>query len=78
MVITQFHKAIKVIRSDNGSQFFVLRVTSMKKGFCIKLLLLEPLNKMDEWNVNIVTSLIWHMLHVSKQIYKNYFEGSVF
>lgn len=58
-----------------GPNLFTLIVTLMKKGFYTKLQLFDLFNKMNEWNINIVTFLMWHVLYVSKEIYQNGFGG---
>lgn len=66
-----FIKLSKWLRVIMGSNLFILKITSLKNEFYTKHLWSELLNKMVEWNVNIVTSFMWHEHCVSKQIYQN-------
>jgi hypothetical protein len=58
MVQTQYSKAIKVFRSDNVREYnkliFLLFLNTMAPFFILRVL--APHNKMDELNVNSVTS----------------------
>jgi hypothetical protein len=58
MIQTQYSKAIKVFRSDNAREYrqtdFLLFLNTMELFFIP--LVLAPHNKMDELNVNSVTS----------------------
>ena len=69
MVKCQFEKNVKIVRSDNGSEFLCLKNILMNMGYCIKLLVLEHLHKMAEWKESIAISLMLQELCACKQIY---------
>ena len=55
MVRNQFHKGIKVVRSDNGSEFTSnpFKISMVNMEFCVKTVVQIPHNKMEGWNASI-------------------------
>lgn len=67
MLHTQFKKPVKIVRSNNGTEFMCLKNYFEENGFYIKYLLLELCNKMD-WNISTAIYLMWHVPYGSKLI----------
>ena len=55
MIRNQFHKGIKVVRSDNGSEFTSrpMQTFMVNMEFCKKVVAWIPPNKMEGWNASI-------------------------
>ena len=56
MTMKQFNKEVKVVRSDNGTEFTCLSRYFREKALSIKLLVLQPLNKTLVWKENTGTT----------------------
>lgn len=68
MLHTQFNNNVKIMRSDNGTEFVCLKNYFEEKGIYIKPQLLVLHSRIGEWNINIAIFLMWHVLCNSKLV----------